>query len=432
MRPFAAPAPFRTVLDNGLRVVVHTDRTLPLVSVNLWVHVGSKHERPGRTGLAHLFEHMLFQGSEHVGTNDHFRHLQSVGGVANGSTWYDRTNYYETVPSERLDLALWLESDRLGFLLPALDSAKLENQREVVLNERRQRVDNQPYGRPSERLFELLFPPEHPYHWPVIGYRPDIAAATLEEVHDFFRTWYVPSNVVLTLAGDVDADDGLARVERWFGELPSRPVPQRSRFPIAPLERTVTESMDDDVRLARVYLAFRTPPFGADEWYAGALATALLAHGKSSPLYRDLVWERQLAQDAGAYLYPTVESGIFVLWATAKPSVEPARLLAELRGHLDVLARAASAEELDRARNRTLASIWDDFQALDDRADRLSMHATFFDRPEGAWEEPARCAARTSEEISGFAARHLTAERAVELTVTPRSNTTRVALESTA
>ena len=428
MRPLAAPVPFRAVLGNGLRVVVHTDHSLPLVSVNLWVHVGSKHERPGRTGLAHLFEHMLFQGSEHVGTNDHFRHLQSVGGVANGSTWYDRTNYYETVPSERLDLALWLESDRLGFLLPALDSAKLENQREVVLNERRQRVDNQPYGRPSEHLFELLFPPDHPYHWPVIGYRPDIAAATLEEVHDFFRTWYVPSNVVITLAGDIDADAGLARVERWFGNLPGRPAPQRARFPIAPLERAVTESMDDDVRLARVYLTFRTPPFGDDEWYAGALATALLAHGKSSPLYRDLVWERQLAQDVGAYLYPTVESGIFVLWATAKPSTEPARLLDELRGHLDGLARAAAAEELDRAKNRTLASIWDDFQALDDRADRLSMHATFFDRPEGAWEEPARCAARTAEEICGFAASYLGAERAVELTVTPRRTASRVAL----
>src|SRR5690606_16429364 len=151
-----------------------------------WYHVGSKNERPGRTGFAHLFEHMLFQGSAHVGTNDHFRHLQRIGGVANGSTWYDRTNYYETVPAQELDLALWLESDRMGFLLPGLDQATLGNQREVVMNERRQRVDNQPYGRPYERLFELLVPPDHPSHWPVIGTMADIAAATLDDVQAFF------------------------------------------------------------------------------------------------------------------------------------------------------------------------------------------------------------------------------------------------------
>jgi zinc protease len=420
MRPFPAPPPFSASLANGLRLLVHTDRRLPLVAVNLWVHVGSKHERPGRTGLAHLFEHMLFQGSEHVGTNDHFRHLQSVGGVANGSTWYDRTNYYETVPVERLELALWLESDRLGFLLPALDEPKLETQREVVLNERRQRVDNQPYGRPYEQLLELLFPPDHPYHWPVIGYTGDIEGATLEEVRDFFATWYQPSNAVLTLAGDVDGESALELVERWFGGLPSRPRPARARFPIEPLERAVRETVEDQVRLARVYVAFRTPPFGADDWYAGALAAALLGHGKSSPLYRSLVWERQLAQDVGAYLYPTAECGVFVLWATAKPETDPDRLAAELRAHLDRLAHEVPARELERARNRTLASLWDDYQALEERADRLSMHATLFDRPEGAWEEPTRCAARSADEIAAFAGRYLAAERAVELTVRPR------------
>ncbi len=420
MRRFAADEPFRAVLDNGLRLVVHTDRHLPLVAVNLWVHVGSTNERPGRTGFAHLFEHMLFQGSEHVATNGHFQQLQSVGGVANGSTWYDRTNYHETVPSDRLELALWLESDRLGYLLPALDQTKLDTQREVVLNERKQRVDNQPYGRPYERLLELLFPADHPYHWPVIGYDQDIAAATLDEVHDFFRSWYVPSNVVLTLAGDIDGESGLALVERWFGEIPDRKAPPRLDRSIAPLERAVIESTDDDVRLARVYLAFRTPPFGGDAWYAGALAAALLAQGKSSPLYRDLVWERQLAQDAAAYLYPTAECGIFVLSATAKPGTEPARLAAELRAHLDRMAVSVPSVELERARNRTLASIWDDFQTLDERADRLSMHTTLFDRPSAAWEEPSRYAARTGAELSEFAARFLGADQAVELTVNPR------------
>ncbi len=231
-------------LANGLDVVLHPDRALPLVAVNLWYHVGSKNERPGRTGFAHLFEHMLFQGSAHVGTNDHFRHLQRIGGVANGSTWYDRTNYYETVPAQELELALWLESDRMGFLLPALDQAKLDNQRDVVMNERRQRVDNQPYGRPYERLFELLVPSDHPYHWPVIGTMEDIAAATLDDVRAFFRTWYVPNNAVLTIAGDFEPAAALDRVERWFGEIPAGPAPQRRRSPAPPLERAVVETVD--------------------------------------------------------------------------------------------------------------------------------------------------------------------------------------------
>jgi zinc protease len=200
-------------LDNGLDVVLHQDTSLPLVTIDLWYHVGSKNERPGRTGFAHLFEHMLFQGSQNVGTNDHFRFVQQIGGVANGSTWYDRTNYYETLPAHHLELGLWLESDRMGFLLPAITEQNLENQRDVIMNERRQRVDNQPYGRAGERLHELLFPPDHPYHWPVIGYMEDIAAATLEEVREFFRTYYAPSNAVLTLAGDFEPSRALAAVE---------------------------------------------------------------------------------------------------------------------------------------------------------------------------------------------------------------------------
>src|SRR5688572_8881536 len=222
-------------LANGLRVVLNPDPALPLVAVNLWYHVGSRNETRGRTGFAHLFEHMLFQGSQHVGTNDHFRLVQQVGGVANGSTWYDRTNYYETLPSSHLELGLWLESDRMGFLLPAMSAEKLETQRQVVMNERRQRVDNQPYGRAFERLNELLFPADHPYHWPVIGYMEDIAAATLEDVEAFFRTWYTPDNAVLTLAGDLDPEPALALVERWFGGLPPGPglTQPAARLPVA-------------------------------------------------------------------------------------------------------------------------------------------------------------------------------------------------------
>ncbi|HBL28979.1 MAG TPA: peptidase M16, partial [Acidobacteria bacterium] len=213
----------RHTLDNGLRVVLHRDPRLPLVTVNVWYHVGSKNEQPGRTGFAHLFEHMLFQGSEHVGTNDHFRLVQQVGGVANGSTWYDRTNYYETLPSHHLELGLWLEADRMGYLLPALTQQNLDTQRDVVMNERRQRIENMPYGMAGERLHELLYPPGHPYRWPVIGYMDDIAAATLEEVRTFFRTYYTPNNAVLSVVGDIDPDDAIVQVERWFGEIPAGP-----------------------------------------------------------------------------------------------------------------------------------------------------------------------------------------------------------------
>ncbi len=416
-------APVRDIhrhrLDNGLDIVLHPDRALPLVAVNLWYHVGSKNERPGRTGFAHLFEHMLFQGSAHVGTNDHFRHLQRIGGVANGSTWYDRTNYYETVPAQELDLALWLESDRMGHLLPGLDQAKLDNQREVVMNERRQRVDNQPYGRPYERLFELLVPAEHPYHWPVIGTMEDIAAATLEDVHAFFRAWYVPNNAVLTLAGDFEVDDALARIERWFGDIPAGSAARRSAFPLPSLDRRVAETVTDQVQLPRIYLAFRTEPFGRREWFAASLLSTLLTTGKSSPLYHDLVYDRQLAQDVGAYVYPTEEIGVFLLVATAKPGVEPGRLAAELRGHLDRAAASPSAADLERARNATLAGIFGQLETLDHRADQLSMYATFFGAPDLAWQEADRYLELAPEEIAAFAGSRLGPDQAVELTVVP-------------
>src|SRR5258708_4565509 len=320
------PYTFHT-LANGLRVVLHPDRSLPLVAVNLWYHVGSKNERRGRTGFAHLFEHMLFQGSEHVGTNDHFRHVQQVGGVANGSTWYDRTNYYETLPGHQLDLGLWLESDRMGFLLPAITAENLETQRQVVMNERRERVENQPYGRAGERLRELLYPPDHPYHWPVIGYMEDIAAATLDEVRAFFRTYYAPNNAVLTVAGDLDPASALERVEAYFGEIPAGPplpplAPQVGDPP--PLGGERRDVLEDDVRLARLYIACRTPAFGRPLWYAADLLAPVPAGGQSSRLYRDLVYERQIAQDVSAYVNPFEAVGGFMVGAPGAPGAAPA------------------------------------------------------------------------------------------------------------
>jgi predicted Zn-dependent peptidase len=407
-------------LANGLRVVLNPDPALPLVAVNLWYHVGSRNETRGRTGFAHLFEHMLFQGSQHVGTNDHFRYVQQVGGVANGSTWYDRTNYYETLPSSHLELGLWLESDRMGWLLPAMTAEKLETQRQVVMNERRQRVDNQPYGRAFERVNELLFPSEHPYSWPVIGYMEDIAAATLEDVESFFRTWYTPDNAVLTLAGDLDPERALELVERHFGGIPAGPGPRAPRPPaLAPAPAT-RETMPDAVELARVYLAYRLPAYGTDEWYAADLLSSVLTGGRSSPMYRDLVHQRQLVQDVGAFALPTELAGSFMLVATAKPESDPAVVEEAVRGHL---ARAASEPcapvDLERARNRLLTNHWEALQQLDQRADQLSQLTTYFDDPHLLTRELERYATLDAEALRRAAATWLAADAGVTLTVVP-------------
>ena len=411
-------------LPNGLRLVLERDSRLPLVAVNLWYHVGSKNERAGRTGFAHLFEHMLFQGSAHVGTNDHFRHVQRVGGVANGSTWYDRTNYYETLPAAELDLGLWLESDRLGFLLEGLTPEKLENQRQVVMNERRQRVDNQPYGRASERLFELLFDEPHPYRWPVIGWMDDIAAATLDDVRAFFATFYTPRNAVLSLVGDFEPDAAAEAVGRWFGDLPAGPEPPRVSAPLPPLAGARRDSMGDRIQLPRLYVAFRIDPFATPGWWAASLAASTLSDGKSSPLYDDLVVDRELAQELGAYVYPTEEVGIFVVSATARPGVDPAELERRLREHLDRLAGGGGlaweiAPELERARNRALMSVHSELQSVEHRADLYSQYATFFGDPARARREADEIAAVDPEAVRRFAAGSLQVHQAATLLVEP-------------
>jgi predicted Zn-dependent peptidase len=407
-------------LANGLQVVLHRDTTLPLVTVNLWYHVGSKNERPGRTGFAHLFEHMLFQGSEHVGTNDHFRYIQQVGGLVNGSTWYDRTNYYETLPSHFLRLGLWLESDRMGFLLPAITPEKLENQRSVVMNERRQRIDNRPYGIAHERLHELLYPKDHPYHWPVIGYMDDIAAATLEDVQSFFRTFYAPNNAVLTLAGDFDPDAALMEVERFFGGIPRGPEPPPVKIPAPAPSGQQRQRIEDDVRLPRVYLGHRVPAYGERDWYAADLLTSVLAEGKASVLYEDLVYRRQLAQDVGAYVLPTEIAATCYLVATCKPGVEPEALEEALSEHLERFSsEAVSPATLERSRNHKLTSYYRELQALDGRADRLSELTTYFDDPELLREEPERYLTLDAEDLQSFASRYLQPEQRVVLTFVP-------------
>lgn len=411
----------RHTLDNGLRVVLHRNSSLPLVTANLWYHVGSKNERPGRTGFAHLFEHMLFQGSEHIPTHEHFRLIQQVGGVANGSTWYDRTNYYETVPAHQLDLALWLESDRMGFFLPALTQENLDTQRDVVMNERRQRIENQPYGLAGEKLHELLYPAGHPYHWPVIGYMEDIAAATLEEVRTFFRTYYTPNNSVLTLAGDFEPEAALERVESWFGEIPPGPPVPPVSAPLHPLDGERRLVLPDDVRLPRVYIAFRAPAYGQRMWYAADLLAGVLAGGKSSPLYRELVYERQIAQDIGASVGPYESAATFMLVATARPGVAIETLEEALLG---AVARAAAGPpdpaDLERARNRMLTDAYSSLQKLDGLADLFSQFTTYFDDPAGVAAEAVRYLEITPQELVDYAAGWCAETERVVVSVVPR------------
>ena len=411
----------RHTLGNGLQVVLHRDASLPLVAVNLWYHVGSKNERPGRTGFAHLFEHMLFQGSANVGTNEHFRYIQQVGGVANGSTWYDRTNYYETVPAHHLDLALWLESDRMGFFLPALTQENLDTQRDVVMNERRQRVENQPYGGAGERINDLLYPPTHPYHWPVIGYMDDIAAATLEDARAFFSSYYTPNNAVLSVVGDIQPEDALERIEAWFGEIPPGP-PVSPVVPVAtPLGGERRGMIPDDVSLARVYIAFRAPAYGQRDWYTADLLAAVLAGGKSSPLYRDLVYGRQIAQDVGASVGPQECGGTFMLVATARPGVPAEALEEALLGHLAAAAAAPpDAADLKRARNRMLTDYYSGLQRLDTLADLFSQFATYFDDPAAGLAEADRYLDVAPQELMEYAASWCTEPQRVVVSVVPR------------
>ncbi|HEX7196241.1 MAG TPA: pitrilysin family protein, partial [Candidatus Limnocylindria bacterium] len=307
-------------LENGLRVVLSRDPRAPLVAVNLWYDVGSRHEKAGKTGFAHLFEHMMFQGSANVEKGQHFSLVQAAGGTLNASTWLDRTNYFETMPSHELELALWLEADRMASLLPAMTQEKLDNQRDVVKNERRWSVDNQPYGTWDEKMQALVYPETHPYHHSTIGSMEDLSAASLEDVSEFFATYYAPNNAVLTVAGDFETEEALAMIERHFG-----PIPANAALPPAPdmtvdpnLGTAVRESVPDQVPLPRIYLAHRVPPFGTDAFDALDVAADILGAGRASRLYASLVREQKLAQDASVFAFPFVGGAtMFALWLEA-------------------------------------------------------------------------------------------------------------------
>jgi zinc protease len=413
-------------LANGLAVTLSEDHTAPIVAVNLWYHVGSANERAGRTGFAHLFEHMLFQGSENVGSNEHFELIQRAGGTLNGSTWLDRTNYYETVPSHQLALALWLEADRMGRLLPAMTQQKLDTQRDVVKNERRWSVDNQPYGTWWERIPALAFPATHPFHHSLIGSMEDLTAASLADVEEFFATYYTPDNAVLTIAGDFDRAEAKDLVNRYFGSIPrGRGIPALPDLSLPPLfERPPREVVADDVRVPRVYIAVRTSPFASTGYYAGSVAAAVLGRQKGSRLHRSLVRDRQLASEANASTFD-LGSGtdLLVIDVTARPGTSADELERAVVGEIDrFMTEGASEAEVERAVALIQTEFVSSLQSAGERADKLSMFATYLGDPSRINTHVDRYRAVSAAQVTRFARERLGPAHRATLVYVPRSS----------
>jgi zinc protease len=415
-------------LPNGLDVILHEDHSTPIVGVNVWYHVGSKDERPGRTGFAHLFEHMMFQGSEHY-DKVYFGPLQAVGGRLNGSTSMDRTNYWETVPANYLALALWMESDRMGFLLPAMTQAKLDNQRDVVKNERRQSYENRPYGLVHEVILAALYPPDDPYSWPTIGSMQDVTAASREDIADFFRRFYNAGNASLCIAGDFDPQQAKQLVAKYFGPLPAGPKVTHPK-PSLPMLKELRVHVTDRVGLARLYLAWPTPrQFTAEDADLEVLAH-VLAGSRVSRLYESLVRRKQIAQDVQAYQDGRELRGEFSIVVTARPGHTLAEIEAAVAEEVArIKAEPPSAEEAARAVNSFeshLVRALEPVSEFGGRADRLNMYNVLTGDPGYMQKDFARYARVTPEGVRKAAATWLDEGRAVvevvpgkELTITP-------------
>jgi zinc protease len=412
-------------LENGLDVLVHEDHHVPVVAVNVWYHVGSKNEYPGRTGFAHLFEHLMFEGSEHHDTG-YFQPLQQAGALLNGSTNADRTNYWEVVPTSAIDLALWMESDRMGYLLPALTQVRFENQRDVVLNERRQNYENRPYGLAVMAIAATLYPPDHPYHWLTIGDADDIRAMQLQDVQAFFRHYYHPGNASLALAGDIEVDVAVRLADKYFGEIPSgvRPEPVRAS---AGLAREIRLVLEDRVEMPRLYFAWHSPAMFAEGDADMDLLSDLLANGKTSRLYRTLVYEQRIALDVSAFQNSRELGSFFLLVATAAPG----KSLADIASVIDlelhsVKERGPTHGEMERAEAQAEAHFMYRLQTVGGfggKSDQLNAYNVFRDDPGYFTRDLARYQDATTESLRMIADRYLRFDQRVALSVVPRGQT---------
>jgi len=410
-------------LPNGLNVILHRDTSVPVVSVNVWYHVGSGHERPGRTGFAHLFEHVMFEGSMHVPEGSFDTWLEAAGGNNNGSTTNDRTNYYEDLPNNALELALFLESDRMGFLLDDKAPDKINGQRDVVKNEKRQSVDNQPYGQAFIELPALMYPAGHPYSWSTIGSMEDLSAASFEDVARFFRTYYVPSNASIVIAGDIDVAVTRKLVEKWFSDVPAgKPVPPLTA-PTVVLDGVKKKTITDRVQLPRLYLSWHTPALMKPGDAELDIVSNLLSGGKNSRLYKRLVYDMQIAQDVNASQQSQALGSTYVIVATARPGQTLDRIQAVIDEELDKLrATPPDAREMTRALNQTEANFYRSMERVGGfggKANQLNSYYKAAGQPDFFQKDLDRYRAVTPADVRAVVEKYLPKDRRVELSIVP-------------
>lgn len=434
LAPIAAeqqPGPALTVpyttftMPNGLTVILHEDHSVPKVALNMWYHVGSAREKPGRTGFAHLFEHLMFEGSGHVKEGEFDTLLESVGGTNNGSTTTDRTNYYETVPSNAVDIPLFLESDRMGYLLDIVTPSMVNGQRDVVKNERRQSIENTPYMKAVVRITELLYPPSHPYHWPVIGYMDDLTAASQDDVIEFFKKYYAPGNASLVIAGDISPADVRKKVEHWFADV--KPGAKVEPLVVPPTELTgvIRESVTDDVQLPRIYLSWLSPALYAKGDADLDLLSGVLTGGKNSRLYKRLVFDMQLAQDVNAFQDSSQYGSAYYISVTARPSADAPdvvlkRITAIVDEELEKLRNAPpDAREVERVKNGIEASFVNQIETIESKADKMNAYFTATGNPDYFATDLARYRALQPADVQAAVRRWLPADKRVELSVIP-------------
>jgi zinc protease len=410
-------------LANGLNVILHQDKTVPIATVNVWYHVGSANEKPGRTGFAHLFEHLMFEGSKHVPEGQFDNLLEAAGANNNGSTNNDRTNYVIDLPNNALELALFLESDRMAYLLDAMPPEQVNSQRDVVKNERRQSYENRPYGMADLELDKMLWPPNHPYSWPTIGYMEDLTAASHSDVQEFFKKYYAPNNASVVIAGDIDFDRTQALVEKWFNEIPRGQVVEPVAPPAAVLTEVKRQTITDQVSLPRLYLGWLTPRAYAPGDATLDIVSSVLSDGKNSRLYKRLVYDTQMAQDVTAYQSSGALGSSFLIVATARRGHTVEELQKAIDEELDRLRKTPpEAREVQRAINQVEASFYRAMERVGSfggKADQLNAYYFAGGGPDFFAEDLARYTSLSAADVQAAITQWLPRDRRVELIVQP-------------